>query len=105
GDFGADMQHYNPHKTFSGPHGGGGPGAGPICVAERLAAYLPGPVVERVGSGRSAAGSRANADSSSAADRPLPTAYYELVSPSKSIGRVRSFFGNVGVLLRAYCYI
>ena len=41
GDFGADMQHYNPHKTFSGPHGGGGPGAGPICVIEKLAPYLP----------------------------------------------------------------
>ena len=45
GDFGADMQHYNPHKTFSGPHGGGGPGAGPICVTEKLAPYLPTPVV------------------------------------------------------------
>ena len=45
GDFGADMQHYNPHKTFSGPHGGGGPGAGPICVVEKLAPYLPTPVV------------------------------------------------------------
>src|SRR4029077_16454220 len=47
GDFGADMQHYNPHKTFSGPHGGGGPGAGPICVTEKLAPYLPVPVVVR----------------------------------------------------------
>src|ERR687892_674831 len=45
GDFGADMQHYNPHKTFSGPHGGGGPGAGPICVVEKLAPYLPSPIV------------------------------------------------------------
>ncbi len=41
GDFGADMMHYNPHKTFSGPHGGGGPGAGPICVTRMLAPYLP----------------------------------------------------------------
>src|SRR3954453_11815596 len=48
GDFGADMQHYNPHKTFSGPHGGGGPGAGPICVTEKLAPYLPTPVVMKV---------------------------------------------------------
>jgi len=48
GDFGADMQHYNPHKTFSGPHGGGGPGAGPICVTEKLAPYLPTPVVVKV---------------------------------------------------------
>ncbi len=82
GDFGADMQHYNPHKTFSGPHGGGGPGAGPICVTEKLAPYLPVPVVRQDGE-------RYVLDF----DRP------------KSIGRVRAFFGNVGVLLRAYAYI
>jgi glycine dehydrogenase subunit 2 len=82
GDFGADMMHYNPHKTFSGPHGGGGPGAGPICVAEKLGPYLPTPIVQRR-DGRYALDH----------DRPL------------SIGRVRSFFGNVGVLVRAYCYI
>ena len=82
GDFGADMMHYNPHKTFSGPHGGGGPGAGPICVRESLAPYLPTPVVEQ-------RDGRYVLDF----DRPL------------SIGRVRSFFGNVGVLVRAYCYI
>ena len=82
GDFGADMMHFNPHKTFSGPHGGGGPGAGPIAVTSRLAPYLPTPVVERSGDGYRLA-----------FDRP------------KSIGRVRSFFGQVGVLIRAYCYI
>lgn len=82
GDFGADMMHFNPHKTFSGPHGGGGPGAGPICVTERLEAYLPSPVVARSGE-------------SYTLDFERP----------KSIGRVRSFFGNVGVLIRAYCYI
>jgi glycine dehydrogenase subunit 2 len=82
GDFGADMMHFNPHKTFSGPHGGGGPGAGPICVAERLEAYLPSPVVARDGQ----------------------RFYLDYDRPS-SIGRVRTFFGNVGVLLRAYCYI
>jgi glycine dehydrogenase subunit 2 len=82
GDFGADMMHFNPHKTFSGPHGGGGPGAGPICVRETLRDYLPAPVVSRDG------------------DR-----YTLEKRPRKSIGRVRSFFGNVGVLLRAYCYI
>ena len=82
GDFGADMQHYNPHKTFSGPHGGGGPGAGPICVTEQLAPYLPAPIVQR-------SGEQYVLDF----DRP------------KSIGRVRAFFGNVGVLLRAYAYI
>jgi glycine dehydrogenase subunit 2 len=82
GDFGADMMHYNPHKTFSGPHGGGGPGAGPICVTEKLGAYLPCPVVHRRQGGY-------------ALDYERP----------KSIGRVRTFFGNVGVLLRAYCYL
>jgi glycine dehydrogenase subunit 2 len=82
GDFGADMMHYNPHKTFSGPHGGGGPGAGPIAVRARLAPFLPAPLV-------AFDGRRYRLDY----DRP------------KSIGRVRSFFGNVGVLVRAYCYI
>ncbi len=82
GDFGADMMHFNPHKTFSGPHGGGGPGAGPICVSEKLAAYLPVPVVELTGS-----------------------RYRLRYDRPKSIGRVRSFFGNVGVLIRAYAYI
>jgi glycine dehydrogenase subunit 2 len=82
GDFGADMQHYNPHKTFSGPHGGGGPGAGPICVVDKLAPYLPVPMVTLEGE------------------------KYRLdYSRPKSIGRVRAFFGNVGVLVRAYCYI
>lgn len=104
-DFGVDMQHYNPHKTFSGPHGGGGPGAGPICVTEALRPYLPAPVVERVGSGQSAAGSKAEGGDGTA-HCPPPAAHYRLASADgKSIGRVRSFFGNVGVLLRAYCYI
>ena len=82
GDFGADMQHYNPHKTFSGPHGGGGPGAGPICVTEKLEPYLPAPVV-----------------------RKDDERYWLDFDRPKSIGRVRAFFGNVGVLLRAYAYI
>ncbi len=82
GDFGADMMHFNPHKTFSGPHGGGGPGAGPIAVTEGLGHYLPVPVVVRTGESY-----RLDFD------RP------------RSIGRVRSFFGNVGVLVRAYCYL
>jgi glycine dehydrogenase subunit 2 len=82
GDFGADMMHYNPHKTFSGPHGGGGPGAGPICVTEQLGRYLPAPLIV-------SGGGEYRLDF----DRP------------DSIGRVRSFFGNVGVLVRAWCYI
>lgn len=86
GDFGADMMHYNPHKTFSGPHGGGGPGAGPICVRDFLTPFLPAPVVARTGP-----------DSS-------PQYHLDYHRP-QSIGRVRAFFGNVGVLVRAYCYI
>ncbi|MCX7426997.1 MAG: aminomethyl-transferring glycine dehydrogenase subunit GcvPB, partial [Planctomycetia bacterium] len=82
GDFGADMMHFNPHKTFSGPHGGGGPGAGPIAVCEKLAPYLPSPLVVKEGD-------TFRLDY----DRP------------KSIGRVRSFVGNVGVLVRMYCYL
>jgi len=84
GDFGADMMHFNPHKTFSAPHGGGGPGAGPICVAHRLGSYLPVPVLVR-----DEATGQLHLDE----DRP------------RSIGRMRSFFGNVGVLIRTYAYL
>jgi glycine dehydrogenase subunit 2 len=84
GDFGGDMMHYNVHKTFTGPHGAGGPGSGPICVRDFLADYLPGPVVRlRDGDDRR----------------------FELATPAHSIGRVRSFFGNVGILVRGYCYL
>jgi glycine dehydrogenase subunit 2 len=109
GDFGADMQHFNPHKTFSTPHGGGGPGAGPICVVERLAAYLPAPVVVREqGSAFGAQGSTSSLEPLSNRDEP-PTASFcrfrlDYDRP-KSIGRVRAFFGSTGVLVRAYCYI
>ncbi len=82
GDCGVDMMHYNIHKTFTGPHGAGGPGAGPIAVRAALAPYLPSPLV-------AAEGDRYRLDY----DRP------------RSIGRVRSFFGNVGILLRGYCYL
>jgi glycine dehydrogenase subunit 2 len=82
GDFGADMQHYNVHKTFTGPHGAGGPGSGPIAVRKHLAPYLPVPLVAQDGD-------RYRLDY----DRP------------KSIGRVRSFGGNIGILVRGYCYI
>jgi glycine dehydrogenase subunit 2 len=82
GDFGADLMHFNPHKTFSGPHGGGGPGAGPIAVSDKLASFLPSPIVIKDGQGY-----RLDYD------RP------------KSIGRVRNFVGNIGVLARMYCYL
>jgi len=84
GDFGGDMMHYNVHKTFTGPHGAGGPGAGPIAVRDFLADYLPGPVVVRDDEARPA---------------------FRLADPPRSIGRVRSFFGNVGILLRGYFYL
>jgi glycine dehydrogenase subunit 2 len=83
GDMGVDLMHYNPHKTFSGPHGGGGPGAGPIAVRDFLAPYLPAPIVGRREDGH----------------------YFLDHDRPKSIGRVRAFFGNVGVLIRAYAYI
>ena len=86
GDFGGDMMHYNVHKTFTGPHGAGGPGSGPIAVRDFLKPYLPGPVIEK--EVRDGAGD-----------------YYRLVTPEKSIGRMRTFFGNVGILLRGYCYL
>jgi glycine dehydrogenase subunit 2 len=76
------MMHYNVHKTFTGPHGAGGPGAGPIAVRAALEPFLPVPVVAKEGE----------------------TYRLEYDRP-KSIGRVRSFFGNVGILLRGWCYI
>jgi glycine dehydrogenase subunit 2 len=86
GDFGGDMMHFNVHKTFTGPHGAGGPGAGPIAVRADLAPYLPGPVV--------------TAETNAAGQT-----FYRWTKPAKSIGRVRSFFGNIGILVRGYCYL
>ena len=82
GHMGVDVLHMNLHKTFSTPHGGGGPGAGPVAVRSHLADYLPVPRIVKAG------------------DR------FELNEDfEKSIGRVRSFFGNFGVLVRAYAYV
>jgi glycine dehydrogenase subunit 2 len=80
---GFDIVHFNLHKTFTQPHGGGGPGAGPIAVSERIEPYLPRPQVVRHADGRFALDH----------DRP------------KSIGRLRGFQGNYGVFVRAYAYI
>jgi len=82
GDMGFDVVHLNLHKTFSTPHGGGGPGAGPVGVVDELVDFLPVPVVER-------RGDRFTLDW----DRP------------RSMGTVRSWFGNFGMLVRAYAYI
>jgi glycine dehydrogenase subunit 2 len=85
GDLGFDVVHLNLHKTFSTPHGGGGPGAGPVCTTPELAPFLPAPVVTHTGIDDS--------------DR------YALTRPSNSIGQMQQFHGSAGVLLRAYAYI
>jgi glycine dehydrogenase subunit 2 len=85
GDMGFDVIHMNLHKTFSTPHGGGGPGAGPIAVSDRLKPFLPTPIVIK-----------------------KDDQTYDWLLPSdcpQSIGRLSAFMGNVGVLLRAYIYI
>ena len=86
GDLGFDVVHLNLHKTFSTPHGGGGPGSGPVCSTERLLPFMPTPVVER----REENGGDAT---------------YFLKSPPRTIGRLGAFHGNFGVLVRAYAYI
>lgn len=82
GDMGFDIVHFNLHKTFSTPHGGGGPGAGPVGVTKELAPYLPVPRIEKEGK------------------RYVLNWDYPL-----SIGRVKAFYGNFGILVRAYTYI
>ena len=81
GDLGIDVMHFNLHKTFSTPHGGGGPGAGPVGVGEKLKPFLPGPIVTRTGG------------------------EYRFHTPEKTIGRLKAFHGNFGMLLRAFTYI
>jgi len=82
GDMGVDVLHINLHKTFSTPHGGGGPGSGPVCVTEELAPYLPFPLAEE------------------------KEGLYNLNhNRPDSIGKIKSFYGNFGILVRAYAYI
>lgn len=107
GRIGVDVMHFNLHKTFSTPHGGGGPGAGPVGVVEKLADFLPGPIValEMV----------EHEEEMPFLPGPLAEGVHDHEHvdefrfiwhmPPHSIGRVRSFFGNFGVLLRAYTYI
>jgi glycine dehydrogenase subunit 2 len=86
GDMGFDIVHMNLHKTFATPHGGGGPGAGPVAVSERLAPFLPGPRAVR-------------------AEGAGGQAVYDWEEPSRSIGRVHTWHGNALVLARALAYI
>ena len=83
GDMGFDIVHVNLHKTFATPHGGGGPGAGPVGVVERLVEFLPTSVVREAEDG----------------------SYYLEYDRPKSIGYVAPFYGNFGIILRAYAYI
>ena len=98
GDMGFDIMHYTVHKTFATPHGGGGPGAGPVGVVEELAEFLPRPRVRTAGDGASDGGD----GSAGAPDRD---AEYELFDPERSIGKVHGFAGNWLVLVKAYAYI
>lgn len=82
GDMGFDVMHLNLHKTFSTPHGGGGPGSGPVGVAKRLAEFLPVPVIEKTGS-----------------------QYILNYDKPKSIGKIKCFYGNFSVMVKAYSYI
>ncbi len=88
GDMGFDILHLNLHKTFSTPHGGGGPGSGPVAVTEALAEFLPGPIVTILEEGT---------------DDVPPL--YGFKMPSRSIGRVKAFHGHFGMMVRAYTYI
>ncbi len=93
GDMGVDVIHLNLHKTFSTPHGGGGPGCGPCCCTKELEPFLPVPHIVRTGSDR--------------VDRGAPSSpLYKLdFNHPQSIGRVKAFFGNYGMMLRALAYI
>jgi glycine dehydrogenase subunit 2 len=89
GDMGFDIVHFNLHKSFTQPHGGGGPGSGPIAVSDRIEPYLPRPQVVR----------RARTENGA-------EPYYDLdYARPKSIGRLRGFQGNYGVFVRSYAYI
>jgi len=120
GDMGFDIVHVNLHKSFSQPHGGGGPGAGPIAVSDRMEPFLPRPQVVRRArrdagrNGGEARGSRHPRSGSGKADgRPDPKIgsgrddhFYDLdFDRPKSIGRLRGFQGNFGVFVRSYAYI
>jgi glycine dehydrogenase subunit 2 len=88
GDLGFDVLHYNLHKTFSTPHGGGGPGSGPVGVAAHLVDFLPDPIVGIIEEG----------------DEETPP-LYGFITPARTIGRVKAFHGHFAMILRAYAYI
>jgi len=102
GEAGFDVMHFNLHKTFSTPHGGGGPGAGPVGVSARLAPFLPTPLPLLV------EGDADEVRHNAWAGRSTPSARFALEEPTarpESIGKVRAFTGNFGMFVRAYTYI
>jgi len=110
GDMGFDIVHFNLHKTFTQPHGGGGPGAGPIAVSERIEPFLPRPQVVRRDSaapnGTTTLVDDANGSRLVGAAAPLYDLDHERGGQgSKSIGKLRGFQGNYGVFVRTYAYI
>lgn len=100
GDMGIDILHLNLHKTFSTPHGGGGPGAGPIGVTDKLKPFLP---VPRIETGRKSTTEGVRQDSSVTGQGQK---YYFLnYQHPDSIGRVRAFYGHIGIMIRTYTYL
>jgi len=80
-DFGVDIMHLNLHKTFAAPHGGGGPGSGPVGAAAHVAPYLPKPIVT------------------------LQDGRYTFTETAESLGKMKAFYGNIAVCIRGYCYL
>jgi len=107
GDMGFDIVHMNLHKTFATPHGGGGPGAGPVAVSERLVDFLPGPRPVRLsgGGGTAGVGQGPHESEEDGVGAPAGTMGYGWATPPQSIGRVHSWHGNTLVLARALTYI
>jgi glycine dehydrogenase subunit 2 len=95
-ELGFDVMHFNLHKTFSTPHGGGGPGAGPVGANELLAPFLPGPVVVK---------ERVNETYEGDEEWEEEAYCYQLRMRASSIGRLKAFYGNFGVCVKAYTYI
>jgi glycine dehydrogenase subunit 2 len=100
-EVGFDFMHYNLHKTFTTPHGGGGPGSGAVGCTAELAPFLPGPLV-RIAEGLGTWGLGSESQASSLKPQ---APRYEFFTPEQSIGRVKTFWGNFGMLVRAWTYI
>jgi len=106
GDFGVDVMHLNLHKTFSTPHGGGGPGSGPVACKTILEPFLPTPVLVRRAKSEEAGAPSLTASSSRVGDNETPSSELSWnYDRPQSVGRVRAFYGNYGMFIRALAYI